>query len=108
MPILNVFFDYDFVYYSPLYFCLYEGNHWQFINIPIWFLISLFETYILFVFIDTITQITHSQRDKDIVKVCLSSAMGVCGFLCHRFGINLPCFFDTTLTSMPFLIFGNP
>ena len=105
--LLNILFGYDFVYYSPLYFCMFEGNHWQFINIPIWFLLSLFETYILFIFIDIITKMFNSTGMKIIVKICLSLIMGICGFSCHRLGVDLPCFFDTSLTSMPFLIFGN-
>lgn len=52
--IYHLFFGEDFKYFSPLYFAYTEDPDWEFLNFPVWFLVSLFDVYIIFIIINKI------------------------------------------------------
>lgn len=92
-------------YFSPLYFALSEDKDFKFHNIPIWFLVALFNVYMMFMIIDIIAKKMNTNRI--LVKILAGCFLGFCGFLCHRTGIDIRCFIDSSLTAMPFFMFGH-
>ena len=42
----------EFTYFSPLYYAITEDKDWLFYNYPIWFLVSLFDVYIIYLIIN--------------------------------------------------------
>lgn len=101
----HLFWDEDFYYFSPLYFAYTEDKNWLFINFPIWFLISLFDVYLLFILINEIANLFP--KCSTLIKVSLGIVSGICGFACNRKGIDLPLLIDTSLSAIPFFIFGH-
>lgn len=95
----------DYFYFSSLYFAFTEGKDFQFHNIPIWFLISLFDTYIYYMIIDSIAK--RINKYYFLTKLLLSLFLGLCGFICHRLGIDLPFFLDSSMTAFPFFMWGH-
>lgn len=76
----------------------YRNNFW---NTPIWFLPSLFATYMIYTLI-------HKFITKRAELILLISLLiGVIGYYCSSIGLNIPFFIDTSLTCFPFVAFGN-
>lgn len=95
----------DFTYFSPLYFAITEDCNWQFYNPPIWFLISLFDVYIIYMIIYKISN--YLDKYNTLLKITLAIFVGYCGIRCNRLCINLPIFIDSSLTAFPFFILGH-
>ena len=95
----------DFTYFSPLYYVITGDAAGKFINSPVWFLFSLFDVYIIFMLIEKFS--TCFGKYKLISKITLSILAGFCGIRCNRMGIDLPFFLDSSLTAIPFLVFGH-
>lgn len=75
----------------------------NFPNAPIWFLLSLFEVNMLFYCCITISKyIPHSQLNI----ILLSCLVGMFGIGLYLFGINLPIYLDSSMTALPFFMFG--
>ena len=82
---------------------LYEKEY--FFNIPIWFLLCLFEINILFYFIHLISDKLFKQHTT--LAICILSFLsGTIALLLHNYGINLPLFIDSAMDNMPFFAFG--
>lgn len=103
--IYHLFFGEDFKYFSPLYFAYTEDPDWEFLNFPVWFLVSLFDVYIIFIIINKIAN--YFPKYSTIWKVSLGIIAGICGFACNRKCIDLPLLIDSSLSATPFLIFGH-
>lgn len=95
----------DFTYFSPLYYAITEDTDRKFFNPPIWFLISLLDVYIIYMFIERIAK--HAGKYDALLKMALALLAGFCGIRCNRMCIDLPFFIDTSLTATPFFIFGH-
>lgn len=76
----------------------------NFPNDPIWFLLCLFHVNILFYLVYLVS--SRFKRFDGIAIFSLSMICGGGGLLLWYKGINLPAFFDSALTSMPFFCFG--
>lgn len=70
-------------------------------NIPIWFLVSLFTTYIIYMMLDAIT------RKNMYLILALSFVLGVCGYMCSVYRIDIPFYLDSSMTCMPFVAVGS-
>lgn len=69
-------------------------------NPPIWFLIALFNCNLMFYLI-------HYLRDKHLTMMfALTIALGALGFYLGKYRIELPLYFDTALSALPFYAFG--
>ena len=95
----------EFTYFSPLYYAITEDKDWLFYNYPIWFLVSLFDVYIIYLIINKIA--CKMNKHSTFIKIALSICAGLCGFACNRKSIDLPFFLDSSLYAMPFFIFGH-
>lgn len=73
----------------------------KFNNLPIWFLVCLFNTYIIYMCIH------YLARKKMWVKGLLALLAGGCGHLTGYFGINIPFHIDTALSAVPFIFMGE-
>lgn len=76
----------------------------QFPNEPIWFLLCLFEESLLFYGIFHVSQKFSKWRDLSLL--CLTILFGIVGLFLGVKHINLPLFFDSALSSLPFFAFG--
>ena len=76
-----------------------------FFNIPIWFLLCLFEINIIFYFIHTLA-FKLFKRQQTLVVCILSLSLGIIGLLLNYYDINLPFFIDSALDATPFFAFG--
>lgn len=72
----------------------------DFPNSPIWFLLCLFYVNLLFYLIYLIS------KNKLLMVLLLSLLCGGVGLLLWRLDINLPAFFDSAFTCVPFFCFG--
>lgn len=95
----------EFTYFSPLYYAITEDKDWLFYNFPIWFLVSLFDVYIIYLIINKIA--CNMPKHSTFIKVALSICAGLGGFACNRRSVDLPFFLDSSLSAMPFFIFGH-
>ncbi|MBQ6069875.1 MAG: acyltransferase family protein [Bacteroidales bacterium] len=76
-----------------------------FSNIPIWFLLCLFEINIFFYLIHLSAYKLF--RHYQILAICLISlTLGAIGQALSHSGINIPFFIDSAITSLPFYAFG--
>lgn len=95
----------EFSYFSPLYYAITEDKDWLFYNFPIWFLVSLFDVYIIYIIINKIAN--NIPKYSTFIKIALGICAGLCGFACNRKCIDLPLFLDSSLSAMPYFIFGH-
>ena len=72
-------------------------------NPSIWFLVSLFEVNALFYFLHQWTQRVTKSYWLIVVVACM---VGAVGLLLYEGRINLPYYLDTSLTMLPFFLFG--
>ncbi len=84
---------------------------WQFLvedpffNIPIWFLLCLFEVNIFFYVILIYSKKIFCEYKIGSIIV-LSFSMGFIGFYIGKVGINFPMYLDTAMTALPFFSIG--
>ena len=91
------------IFDSSLYnFLISENEKFDYPNIPIWFLVSLFTTYMIFLCFDWLTK----GRNNYIV-LALSIAIGIVGYLLSTYNVQIPCYIDSSMTCMPFVAVGN-
>ena len=74
-------------------------------NEPIWFLLCLFEMNVLFYVIQLVAG-TISQRLKTIMVLALTILCGIGGLALSVNQINLPLYFGSALSALPFFAFG--
>ena len=99
LPILN---NYSFEW-RQIYDFLFGGFHYP--NVPLWFVICLFDVSIIYYILYILTIKTRCQL---IILVFVSVLLGVLGYaigMWHR--IELPLKFDTALTVMPYYCIGH-
>ncbi len=85
---------------TPMNFPFNENPLAKFPNNPIWFLISLYTTYILYSLLHKV-----SKGNTIVITVC-SFILGATGYCLSVFNYNLPLYLDTSLTCMPFVSIG--
>lgn len=79
-------------------------NREAFPNIPIWFLLCLFEVNILFYLCHIFSDRFGKYKIYTIISISL--LFGITGLILAKYGINLPMFIDTSFTSLPFFMMG--
>ncbi len=82
----------------------------SFPNIPIWFLLSLFWTNLLFYALYLVSKKVVAKRFPRYATaslVVLSIFLGMVGFLLGRYGIKLPLFLASSLASVPYFCAGH-
>ena len=90
---------------SPLFSFKRLYHESNFVNLPIWFLLCLFEINIIFYLIHTLVYKIFKRRQT--LAICLLSLLlGSVGLLLFRHNINLPFYLDNALESTPFFAFG--
>lgn len=86
-------------YISPLFF-LFTENSYGLNNNPLWFLASLFTTYMMFAFM-------HYLFKGELYKICIASLFcGLIGYMLWISKISIPFYLDTSLTCTPFICAG--
>ena len=79
-------------------------------NIPIWFLLSLFWTNLLFYGLFLINKKWIAKKYPQYTTtalIILSVALGLIGFFLGRYNIKLPLFWASSLTSIPYFCAGH-
>ena len=89
-----------FEWMSPLQVAFYRFPD-NFNNMPIWFLISLFNAYMFYMLV------TSLSRDKIWIKGILSFAIGICGYLLKLNDLLLPFYLDSAMYAAPFIFIGE-
>lgn len=74
-------------------------------NLPIWFLLCLFEINIIFYLIQWGAN-SLCKNGRTAVVIVVSLALGVLGLFLGFSRINLPLYLDTALSALPFFAFG--
>lgn len=75
-------------------------------NNPIWFLISLFETNMVFYVIVIILKKVISPTYRLQFIILMSICIGALGFGFNVLNIDVPLYFDSSLSCLPFFMFG--
>ena len=78
----------------------------NFPNVPIWFLLCLFWTNLLFYGLYLAAR-RMPLRNSTVSLVILSFAAGIAGFILGRYGVKLPLFWATSLTVAPYFCAGH-
>ena len=87
-------------YYSLTKFLLTENVNFEFPNNPIWFLMSLFFTYIFWCII------YKWFYKKVIYLIGMTVIIGGLGLFCSYIEFNIPFYIDTSMTCFPFIFMG--
>ena len=74
-------------------------------NMPIWFLLCLFEINIIFYLVQWLGGVISS-RYRTAVVIVLSLLVGMIGVLLGLNGISIPLFVDTACSALPLFVFG--
>ena len=74
-------------------------------NLPIWFLLCLFEINIIFYWVQLLGS-AISSRYQTAVVIVLSVLIGFGGILLGLNGIEIPLFVDTACSALPLFVFG--
>ncbi|WP_321518070.1 acyltransferase family protein [uncultured Bacteroides sp.] len=78
-----------------------------FLNTPLWFLLSLFETSIIFYFVLAFCDILKiNEKVKKILIIILCFMIGIYGYELGVNKTNLPLWIDTSMTAIPFYCTG--
>lgn len=78
-----------------------------YINTPVWFLFTLFQTSVIFyVLYDIYERLSLSKIYKEIVMAVMCFTIGIGGYILGFNKINLPFWVDTSLTAIPFYYTG--
>ncbi|WP_321518090.1 acyltransferase family protein [uncultured Bacteroides sp.] len=78
-----------------------------YINIPLWFLVSLFETSVMFYLIISLADklpLNKWYKEGIIAGICLLT--GFTGYYLQSFHINLPLWIDSSMACLPFYYTG--
>lgn len=77
-------------------------------NLPIWFLLCLFEINLLFYLIHLIIDsfFTKHTKEKTALTIGISVILGFGGMYLGYIDIKLPLYLDTSLSALPFFVFG--
>lgn len=87
--------------WGGLYALFFSEN---FSNSAIWFLLCLFEVNILFYIV---LLITNRYFGQSVLMTCIITVLlGCMGVLLGLIHVNLPIYIDSSLTSLPFFVFG--
>lgn len=78
----------------------------NFPNIPVWFLLSLFWTNLIFYGLYLASK-KFPARYTTAALVALSVAVGLVGFFLGRYNIKLPLFWASSMTSVPYFCAGH-
>ena len=78
----------------------------QFPNFPIWFLLGLFWTNLIFYGIYLVAKMLPPKFSNGGL-VALSLGIGALGFCLGRYNINLPMFLDSAMTAIPYFCAGH-
>jgi fucose 4-O-acetylase-like acetyltransferase len=82
-------------------------NNDLYLNTPIWFLISLFETSLMFYLVYSICyKFNVKDRYRKLIMALISLSVGAIGYLLGINRIDLPLWIDTSMTAIPFYFFG--
>ena len=104
--IRSMIYHESFIYFSPFYYAITEDKEWHFLNVPVWFLVSLFNVYVIYMFVNLFLR--FFKIENELTKFIFMMLLSALGFISHRIGIDLPLLFiDTSLTSMLFFYFGH-
>ena len=82
----------------------------SFPNIPVWFLLSLFWTNLLFYALFLVSKKVVAKKFPQYTTasiVVLSMVLGLAGFLLGRYNIKLPLFWASSLASIPYFCTGH-
>lgn len=90
-----------FEWFSPIQVAYYELSLENFNNTPLWFLVCLFNAYVLYMCIH------YLARKKMWLKGVGALVAGGCGYLTGYLGINIPFHIDTALSAVPFIFMGE-
>lgn len=107
LPKLLYLFGTDILYGSTVHFdALWSFTFREFFqNVPIWFLLCLFEVNILFYFIHSMSM--KLKVDYQMFFILLVSLFfGGLGFFLSKIHFNLPCFLDSAISALPFFAIG--
>lgn len=74
-------------------------------NLPIWFLLCLFEINILFYLIQWVVK-SILEKGQTAVVIVVSFALGLLGMYLGLREIRLPLYLDTAMSALPFFAFG--
>lgn len=97
--IKHIFTNNDYFYSSPLLF-LFRENSYGLTNNPLWFLFSLFTTYMLY------ASLHYLFHGRNIYIYGGTILFGCVGFLLGKLHINCPFYIDSSLTCLPFVTLG--
>jgi fucose 4-O-acetylase-like acetyltransferase len=76
-------------------------------NTPVWFFASLFEVSLMFYLVVAVCdKLKIKEWGKKAVMPILSFSIGIIGYVLGIYRINLPFWFDTSLTALPFYYTG--
>jgi len=82
-------------------------NDLLYINIPLWFLISLFETSLIFYLISIIcNKLSTRVRARKVLMAMMCFSIGIIGYELGIHKINIPLWIDTSMTAIPFFYTG--
>lgn len=77
--------------------------HEGFPNVPIWFLLCLFEINMIFY---VVMLLGNKTKKPDAIIFLCTFLIGAAGLVCSYFRIYLPGFIDSSFSSFPFFVFG--
>ena len=103
--IRSMIYHESFIYFSPFYYAITEDKEWHFLIVPVWFFVSLFDVYVIYMFVNLFLR--FFKIENELTKFIFMMLLSALGFISHRIGIDLPLFIDTSLTSMLFFYFGH-
>lgn len=82
-------------------------TEYVYLNPPIWFLLSLFETSVLFYLLFIVSnKLTIKKGGKKFIMAILCFSVGIIGYELSVYHINLPLWLDTSMTALPFYYLG--
>lgn len=90
-----------FAYVSPLFFAFTENSHQTYPFVAVWFLLSLFHTYLFFLLIRLLS------RGKEKVACLLALSLSTLGYYLGTQVIRLPFFIDSSMTGFLFFYAGH-
>ncbi|ASI80506.1 acyltransferase family protein [Bacillus pacificus] len=91
----------DVYWYEPLLGIFYGNGEQLYVNIPLWFLVCLFCSEIIFIF-----TMKYLQKSHTLLQMAFYLSIGVLGFIISRY-IHLPWGLDIAMVVQPFLFIGN-
>lgn len=82
-------------------------SEFVYLNPPLWFLITLFETSLLFYLVFFIrSKLTIKENGKKVIMAVMCFSIGILGYALGSYHINLPLWLDSSMTVLPFYYLG--